>query len=99
MEGDTVLIGHEDNSVVFDFKPGVDAGGENLARRGEDTRFREDRPAAQRRRDIDEQMDERGEGETRADVARRLDKPERRGPSSYEIGGADDPDWAESDPS
>ena len=43
-------------------------------------------------------MGERSDTETRADVARRLDRPETYGPSSYEIGGADDPDWAEDDP-
>jgi len=73
MEGDTVLIGHPDNAVVFDFKPGVDAGAENLSRRGEDARFDEQRPAARRRRAIEEAMPERSEFETRADVARRLD--------------------------
>ncbi len=102
VEGDTVLIGHPDNAVVFDFKPGVDAGAENLARRGEDSRFDESRPAARRRRDIQSGMADRGEGETRADVARRLrqgdDEERPAGPTSYEIGGADDPDWAESDP-
>jgi len=72
-EGDTVLIGHPDDAVVFDFKPGIDAGAENLARRGEDQRFDEQRPAARRRRAIQEAMPDRGEGETRADVARRLD--------------------------
>ncbi len=91
VEGDAVLIGHPDNAVVFDFKPGIDAGAENLARRGEDHRFDEDRPAAQRRRDIDEAMGDRLDGETRADVARRLDRP-KRGPSGYVIGSADDPD-------
>ncbi|MBZ5737243.1 GTPase ObgE [Nocardioides mangrovi] len=98
VEGDAVLIGHPDNAVVFDFKPGIDAGAEMLGRRGEDQRFDESRPAARRRRAIDEAMGDRGENETRADVARRLDKPERYGPSSYEIGSADDPDWAEDDP-
>lgn len=73
LQGDTVLIGHPDNAVVFDFSPGVDAGAENLSRRGEDQRFQEDRPAARRRRAIDEAMPDRAEGETRADVARRLD--------------------------
>ena len=97
-EGDTVLIGHPDNSVVFDFKPGLDAGAEMLGRRGEDQRFDDSRPAARRRRAIDEAMGGRGEGETRADVARRLDKPERRGPQAYEIGTPEDPDWAEADP-
>jgi GTP-binding protein len=42
-------------------------------------------------------MAERAENETRADVARRLDRPSF-GPAAYEIGSADDPDWAESDP-
>jgi GTP-binding protein len=97
-EGDAVLIGHPDDAVVFDFKPGIDAGAEVLSRRGEDQRFDETRPAARRRREIDAKMEERGETETRADVARRLDKPETYGPSSYEIGSQDDPDWAEQDP-
>ena len=48
-----------------------------LGRRGEDQRFDEERPAARRRRDIQEAMPERAETETRADVARRLD---RKGP-------------------
>ncbi|MGY2874229.1 GTPase [Marmoricola sp. URHA0025 HA25] len=77
VEGDPVLIGDPDNAVVFDFKPGLDAGGaEMLGRRGEDQRFTESRPAAHRRRAIDEAMPERGETETRADVARRFDVPE-----------------------
>jgi len=96
VEGDTVLIGATDNAVVFDFKPGLDAGAENLARRGEDHRFEEERPAARRRREIDEAMVERAENETRADVARRLDRP-KRGPTGYEIGSAQDPDRVESD--
>ncbi len=74
VEGDPVLIGHPDNAVVFDFKPGIDAGAQMLGRRGEDQRFREDRPAADRRRAIDEAMPDRGETEVRADVARRLDR-------------------------
>ncbi len=98
LEGDTVLIGDPDNAVVFDFKPGLDAGAENLARRGEDTRLKESRPAAERRRAIEGAMDDRAETETRADVARRLDKPEKYGPLAYEIGSRDDPDWAEADP-
>ncbi len=90
VEGDAVLIGHPDNAVVFDFKPGIDAGVEMLGRRGEDQRFDEKRPAVHRRRAIHEAMPERSETETRADVARRIDKP--AGPISYEIGSADDPD-------
>jgi GTP-binding protein len=72
-EGDPVLIGDPDNAVVFDFRPGLDAGAEMLGRRGEDQRFTEARPAAHRRRAIQEAMPGRGETETRADVARRLD--------------------------
>ncbi|HSV40131.1 MAG TPA: GTPase ObgE [Nocardioidaceae bacterium] len=72
-EGDAVIIGAEENAVVFDFKPMVDAGASVLgSRRGEDERFRADRPAAQRRRDIDEAFATRAEHEARADVARRL---------------------------
>jgi len=96
LEGDPVLIGHPDDSVVFDFKPGVDAGAENLARRGEDHRFDEERPAARRRREIEEAMPDRAETETRADVARRRDRPDF-GPKAYEIGSADDPDTPDSE--
>ncbi len=96
-EGDAVLIGHADNAVVFDFKPMMDAGAEILgSRRGEDNRFAEDRPAAQRRKAIDEAMSSRAEGETRADVARRFGLP-GGDPDAYE-----DPDqdwgWGEDDP-
>jgi GTP-binding protein len=94
-EGDTVLIGDPDNAVVFDFKPGIDAGVEMLGRRGEDQRFEEKRPAHKRRRDIQEGMEDREENETRADVARRL---AASGPTSYVVGSKDDPDWAEDDP-
>ncbi|WP_110239018.1 GTPase ObgE [Nocardioides gilvus] len=98
VEGDAVYIGHPNNSVVFDYKPSIETGVEMLGRRGEDTRLREDRPAAQRRRDIQDSMPERSDNETRADVARRLDKPEKYGPLAYEIGSKDDPDWAQDDP-
>ena len=65
-----------------------------MTRRGEDQRFEEERPAARRRRAIDEAMPERSENEARADVARRIDERRRMptGPTSYEIGSADDPD-------
>jgi GTP-binding protein len=72
-EGDSVLIGPDDDAVVFDFRPAVSAGAEILSRRGEDRRFDEMRPAARRRRAIDEAYRSRGEGEARADVARRQD--------------------------
>jgi GTP-binding protein len=89
-EGDAVIIGPAENAVVFDFRPSIEAGAEMLGRRGEDQRFYEERPAATRRRAIQEGMVDRAEGETRADVARRLDT----GPVSYEIGSEEDPDWA-----
>lgn len=77
-EGDAVVIGSLDGGVVFDFKPMVDAGASVLgSRRGEDNRFEEQRPSQQRRRAIEEAYDDRGEFETRADVARRED--EQRG--------------------
>jgi len=100
-EGDAVIIGAEENAVVFDFKPMVDAGSTILgSRRGEDNRFDEDRPAAQRRKAIDAEWEHRGEHEARADVARRLamgegvDLDELR-----EVGGEEDPwGWDEDDP-
>ena len=93
VEGDTVLIGHPDNAVVFDFRPAVDAGVEMLGRRGEDQRFEESRPAAHRRREIDAAMPERAESKARADVARRIDEVQRPArPTGYEIGSDDDPD-------
>jgi len=96
VEGDAVLIGHQDNAVVFDFRPGIDAGVEMLDRRGEDQRFEESRPAERRRREIDTAMPDRAEVEARADVARRIDGAKRGGraggPTSYEIGSEDDPD-------
>ncbi|GGF37793.1 GTPase Obg [Marmoricola endophyticus] len=72
VEGDAVLIGDPDDAVVFDFRPSMEAGAEMLGRRGEDQRFTTTRPAAQRRREIDAAMPSRAEGETRADVARRI---------------------------
>jgi GTPase len=102
VEGDTVLIGHPDNAVVFDFRPGIDAGVEMLGRRGEDQRFEESRPAARRRREIDAAMPDRAESEARADVARRVDAAPSSGgtgPTSYEIGSDADPDRVESDES
>jgi len=95
VEGDTVIIGDpsapkEGGAVVFDFKPSIEAGAEMLGRRGEDQRFDETRPAARRRRAIDEAFGEREEGQARADVARRIDQ----GLVAYEIGSDDDPDAA-----
>jgi GTP-binding protein len=95
-EGDPVLIGHPDNAVVFDFKPGIDAGAQMLGRRGEDQRFSQSRTAAHRRRAIDAAMPSRGENETRADVARRYD--EEHGLTDVDFGdddSSDDDAWAD----
>ncbi|GAA2154528.1 GTPase ObgE [Kitasatospora kazusensis] len=50
-EGDTVIIGAEENAVVFDWEPTMAAGAEMLGRRGEDHRLETHRPAVDRRRD------------------------------------------------
>ncbi|MDH6131627.1 GTP-binding protein [Kitasatospora sp. MAA4] len=50
-EGDTVIIGPDENAVVFDWEPTMAAGAEMLGRRGEDHRFETPRPAVDRRRD------------------------------------------------
>ncbi|MGH3412085.1 MAG: GTPase ObgE [Marmoricola sp.] len=97
-EGDPVLIGDPDDAVVFDFRPGVDAGAQTLeqglARRGEDDRFAESRPAARRRRAIEESMPGRGETETRADVARRIEHPDEtdEGEASAGEGSGNEPE-------
>jgi GTP-binding protein len=101
VEGDAVLIGEADNAVVFDFKPMVDAGAEILGRRGEDTRFEESRPAARRRRAIQEALATRAPGETRADVARRLGVSEEDVQAATAELGEELPEdwgWSEDDP-
>ncbi|HEX5987133.1 MAG TPA: GTPase ObgE, partial [Nocardioides sp.] len=100
-EGAAVLIGDEDNAVVFDFKPMMEAGAEILGRRGEDTRFEESRPAARRRRAIQEAMATRAPGETRADVARRLGVTEADVDAATAELGDETPEdwgWSEDDP-
>jgi GTP-binding protein len=99
-EGDAVLIGDVDNAVVFDFRPMVATGAELLGRRGEDARLEESRQAALRRRAIDEAMATRAEGETRADVARRLREEGLEVPASAEQAEAEGEDWgwSEDDP-
>jgi GTP-binding protein len=63
--GDGVANGGE-NAVVFDFAPQIDIGAEILSRRGEDNRFESQRPAAQRRRELDREYHAR-KAEGRAD--------------------------------
>ncbi|MDR3036344.1 MAG: GTPase ObgE [Kitasatospora sp.] len=50
-EGDTVIIGPDENAVVFDWEPTMAAGAEMLGRRGEDHRMETQRPAGDRRRE------------------------------------------------
>jgi GTP-binding protein len=71
LAGDDVIIGDGPNAVVFDFAPEVQAGAEILARRGEDHRLEEPRPAVQRRRDKDEEYHalRSGEVERAADLS------------------------------
>jgi GTPase len=56
--GDEVVIGDEDDAVVFDWEPSLAAGAEMLGRRGEDHRFEAPRPAAQRRKERQAARDE-----------------------------------------
>jgi GTP-binding protein len=65
--GDAVVIGDGPNAIVFDFAPEVQAGAEILARRGEDHRLEEVRPAAQRRRLKDSEYHAHRAGETAPD--------------------------------
>jgi GTPase len=100
-EGDAVLIGEAENAVVFDFKPMMSAGAEILgSRRGEDNRFSEERPAAARRRAIEDAMANRAEGETRADVARRFGLPGGDPDADRDAAptGGTDWGWDEQDP-
>ncbi|MDR1431033.1 MAG: GTPase ObgE [Propionibacteriaceae bacterium] len=48
--GDTVGIGPDSELVIFDFAPQIEIGAELLARRGDDQRLNQPRPAARRRR-------------------------------------------------
>jgi GTP-binding protein len=98
VEGDAVVIGPEDDSVVFDFKPMVDAGASVLgSRRGEDARLEEQRPAVRRRRAIDAAYGERAEGEARADVARRTAAGTEESDASGQ-GWDQESAWNEEDP-
>ncbi len=56
--GDEVVIGPEENAVVFDWEPSMTAGAEMLGRRGEDHRFEAPRPAAQRRKEREAERDD-----------------------------------------
>src|SRR3954466_5632119 len=64
--GDAVMIGDGPDAIVFDFAPDVLAGAEILARRGEDHRLEEVRPAAQRRRTKDTEYHAHRAGERAA---------------------------------
>jgi GTP-binding protein len=75
--GDGVAIGGE-NAVVFDFAPQIDVGAEILSRRGEDNRFESQRPAAQRRRELDREYHARKDEERGGWDFDAGDQPERR---------------------
>jgi GTP-binding protein len=97
VEGDAVIIGPDENSVVFDFKPMVDAGASVLgSRRGEDNRLEEQRPSVRRRRVIDAAYPERGEGEARADIARRAETADEH--DTPQAGWDQGAVWDEDDP-
>ena len=64
-----MIIGDGPNAVVFDFAPEVQAGAEILARRGEDHRLEEDRPATPAPEAKDERVPRPASGECRADLS------------------------------
>ncbi|WP_377271463.1 GTPase ObgE [Peterkaempfera sp. SMS 1(5)a] len=57
-EGAEVVIGPDENAVVFDWEPTMASGAEMLGRRGEDHRFQTQRPAVDRRRERDRGRDD-----------------------------------------
>ena len=66
--GDDVLIGPEDDAVVFDFDPQIDAGAEMLGRRGEDHRL--DRPTRRTTKERREELARSRAWEAEARAAR-----------------------------
>ena len=88
VEGDAVLIGARTTPSSSTSSPGSTPAPRCSAAAARTSASTESRPAAQRRRAIDEAMPERGEGEAR----RRRGAGALDGPTSYEIGSADDPD-------
>ncbi len=90
IEGDAVIIGDGPDAVVFDFAPEVPAGAEILARRGEDHRLIEQRPAAQRRRTRDAEYHAQRDNEVEGDLSEYgagwnddvVDEPPRRSQDS-----------------
>ena len=75
--GDGVAIGGAD-AVVFDFAPQIDIGAEILSRRGEDSRFVEERPAAIRRRERDRAYHDSGD-EAQSEATPRSEPTARSG--------------------
>ncbi|MDN5855376.1 MAG: GTPase ObgE, partial [Actinomycetia bacterium] len=72
--GDDVLIGTEEDSVVFDFDPQVEAGAEMLGRRGEDHRL--DRPSRRTTKERREELARSRAWEAEARAARDADDVE-----------------------
>ncbi len=85
-EGDDVVIGDEDNAVVFDFDPQVTAGAEVLGRRGEDLRI--------------DQSDRRTNVQRREELAAKRAFEAGARESRAEGGAGPNPDWTfpEDDP-
>jgi len=74
--GDDVLIGPEDDAVVFDFDPQVEAGAEMLGRRGEDQRL--DRPTRRTTKERREELARSRAREAEARAARASDDEDDR---------------------
>ena len=76
-EGDAVLIGDPDNAVVFDFKPASTPGPRTSPGAARTSASTSERPAARRRRDIQEAL-ERAARPRRAPTWPRRRRPRRR---------------------
>jgi GTP-binding protein len=73
--GDDIVIGDNTDAVVFDFDPQVDAGAENLGRRGEDHRFYD----RSRRTNVDrrDELAAKRAHEAEARALRQAEEPQR----------------------
>ena len=97
-EGDAVLIGARTTPWSSTSSPASTPAPRCSAVAARTSRLEEPRPAAGRRRAIEEAMADRAESEARADVARRLDRAAtevraaRPAPTSLRDRLADDPD-------
>lgn len=67
--GDDILIGDDDDAVVFDFDPSIGAGAEILGRRGEDVRFDDNERRTTRERRAELRAKRAWEAEAQAAIA------------------------------